>query len=94
MSGTEERGVEEKQQEMSTTADEMAERSDRLGEQIEDTKQGWEQAKADSGTPTAAGDWEDTEPDDSTGEDPAGFDDPEDADLDEDLDDEDRQPDE
>jgi hypothetical protein len=96
MSGTEERGVEETQQEMSSTADEMAERSERLGDQIESTKQGWEQAKGDSAVPTAAGDWEDSEPDDSTGEDPSGFDDPEDVDLDEDLDDEDeeRQPDE
>jgi phage shock protein A len=91
MSGTEERRVdqiEEAEREMDATADDLSERSDQLGEQIDSTKQTWEQAKADTSVPTASGDWEDTEPDDASGDDATGFDDPENLDLeDDDLDD-------
>ena len=83
MSGTEERRVEEADQAMSTTADELAERGDALDERIDETKQHVARVKADDSVPTAAGDWEDTEPDDAKGDDPAGFDDPENLDEDE-----------
>ena len=36
--------------------EEMQERSDRLEEQIEDTREDWERKKRDSGVPGAAGD--------------------------------------
>jgi phage shock protein A len=92
MAETEDRHVEEigkAEQEMEAAADEMSERSEQLDEQIDGAKQTHAKAQADASVPTAAGDWEDTEPADSTGEDAAGFDDPEDLDLDdEDLDDE------
>jgi hypothetical protein len=78
-----EHSVREAEQDAGSTADDLAERGDRLDDQIEETRQGWKQAQADDDVPTAAGDWEDTEPDDSTGEDPTGFDDPENLDLDE-----------
>ena len=85
----EEQRVKEAGNAAESTADELGERNEQLGEQIKDARSSWESAKSDAGVPTAAGDWEDTEPDDSTGEDPTGFDDPEDLDLDEeDLDDE------
>jgi phage shock protein A len=92
MAETEEQHVDEigkAEDKMETTADEMSERSEQLDEQIDDAKQIHAKAQADASVPTAAGDWEDTEPEDSTGEDASGFDDPEDLDLDEDdLDDE------
>ena len=37
-------------------AEEMQERSDRLEEQIEDTREDWERKKRDSSVPGAAGD--------------------------------------
>src|SRR2546423_7383235 len=86
----EENDVEQAQRDAESTADDLAERSEELGTHIQETRRGWEQAQQDSDVPTAAGDWEDTEPDDSTGEDPTGFDDPENLDLDdEDLADDD-----
>ena len=36
--------------------EEMQERSDRLEEEIEDTREGWESKKSDSSVPGAAGD--------------------------------------
>ena len=82
--------VEEAQRDAESTADDLEERNEKLGEHVQETREGWEKAKSDADTPTAAGDWEDTEPDDSTGDDPAGFDDPENLDLDdEDLTDDD-----
>jgi len=85
----EEERVKEAQEAAESTADELAERNEKLGDQIKDARNTVEGAKNDDSVPTAAGDWEDTEPDDSTGEDPTGFDDPENLDADEDdLDDE------
>jgi hypothetical protein len=89
MAVTEQERLEETERQAEATADELAERNERLGHEIKQTREGWEQTKSDSSTPTAAGDWEDSEPDDSTGEDPAGFDDPESADLDEEDEDDD-----
>src|SRR3954464_11840065 len=93
MADTEEREVDkigDPEHDMEGTADELSQRSEKLGDQIADAKQTHEKAQADANVPTAAGDWEDTEPDDSTGDDATGFDDPEDLDDDdEDLDDED-----
>ena len=90
MPETEEERLEEAQSQAESTADDLAERSDELGKNIQETRRGWEQSQADDDVPTAAGDWEDTEPDDSTGDDPTGFDDPENLDLDdEDLTDDD-----
>jgi phage shock protein A len=98
MAETEERHVDEigkAQDKMEATADEMSERGEQLDERIDGAKDTLAKAKADASVPTAAGDWEDTEPTDSTGEDAAGFDDPEDLDLDdEDLDDDDDKADE
>ena len=88
MPDTQERRVDEAEEAMSRSADELEERSGRLGQDIDETKKTWEQAKASEQTPTAAGDWEDTD-DDAGGEDPHGFDDPESVDLDEDLEDDD-----
>jgi len=84
MSETEEGRVQEATRDMEATAEELDERSEKLGEHIHETKEDWKQAKGDTNVPTAAGDWEDSEPDDSTGEDPSGFDDPEELDLDDD----------
>jgi hypothetical protein len=78
----EEQRVDDAERAAESTADDLAERSERVGDNIEQTRRGWEGAKQDDDVPTAAGDWEDTEPDDSTGDDPAGFDDPENLDLD------------
>jgi phage shock protein A len=89
MADTEEREVDEigdAERKMEGTADDLAQRSEKLGDQIADAKQTHEKAKADANVPTAAGDWEDTEPDDSTGDDATGFDDPEDVDDDDDDD--------
>jgi len=82
MPDTQEHRVEEAEAEMGRTADELQERSEKLGEQIDDAKQTVKRAQDDEAVPTAAGDWEETEPEDSTGEDPSGFDDPESLDLD------------
>jgi ribonuclease E len=98
MPDTEEQRIEEAKQAADAadaTANDLDERSDRLGEQIEDSKRTHEQALADEKVPTAS-DWEDSEPEDSADDDPsgAGFDDPENLDLDdEDLDDDDAYPD-
>src|SRR4051794_29564080 len=94
MPETEEQRVQEAQQAAEKTADELAERNEQLGDQIKEARSGWESAKSADNVPTAAGDWEDSEPDDSTGEDPTGFDDPETLDDDDDLDDEDLSDDE
>jgi hypothetical protein len=83
MPDTQERRIDEATDAMDTTAGEMQQQRDRLGDDIAETKSKWEQAKASEQVPTAAGDWEDTE-DDAGGEDPAGFDDPESLDLDDD----------
>ena len=82
----EEHRVEQAQREAESTADELEERNERLGDQIQEARSGWEKAQADASTPTASEEWEDTEPDDANGEDPTGFDDPENLDLDEDED--------
>jgi hypothetical protein len=85
----EEQRIREAQDAAESTGDDLAERNEQLGEHIKEARSGWESAKSDDGVPTAAGDWEDSEPDDSTGEDPTGFDDPENVDADDDdLDDE------
>src|SRR6185503_10514159 len=81
MADTGEGQIKEAEEEMSTTADELAERSDQLEERIESTKQDWARVQADDSVPTAAGDWEESEPDVES-DDPAGFDDPENVDLD------------
>jgi hypothetical protein len=89
MPDTQEQRIDEATEAMESTAGEMQQRSDRVGEDIEETKATWSQAKASEQVPTAAGDWEDTD-DDAGGDDPAGFDDPESLDLDdEDLEDDD-----
>jgi hypothetical protein len=82
MPDTQERRLDEAKQEMDTTAGELEERNEKLGEQIGDAKQTWSRAKSEGGVTEASGDWEDSEPEDSTGEDPSGFDDPESVDLD------------
>ena len=90
MPDTEEQRIEEASEAAGATADDLGERNERLGEQIQDAKSTNEQALADEKVPTASADWEDSEPEDSTDDDPsgAGFDDPESLDLeDEDLDD-------
>jgi hypothetical protein len=82
-------GVKDATQAAETTADDLEQRSEKVGEGIEHAKKRWDDAQSSEDVPSAAGDWEDTEPDDSTGEDPSGFDDPETVDEDEDdLDDE------
>jgi hypothetical protein len=78
--------VEEASKAAEADVDELAQRNEKLGEGIQHAKKRWQDAQQSEGVPTAAGDWEDTEPDDSTGEDPAGFDDPEADEDDEDLD--------
>jgi hypothetical protein len=87
MPDTQERRIDEAQSEMSETADQMERGTDELGGHIKEAKEGWEQAKKSESTPTAAGDWEDTE-DDAGGDDASGFDDPEKDEEDEDEDDE------
>jgi hypothetical protein len=90
MPDTEERRLAEAEQAADATAADLDERSERLGEHIDEAKQTVERTVADDSVPTAAGDWEDSEPEDSTGEDATGFDDPENLDLeDEDLDEDD-----
>ena len=90
MPDTQEHRVEEAQEEMGSTAREMEQHGAEVGQQIDDAKQTWSEAKSSGYAPAAAGDWEDTEPEDSTGEDATGFDDPESVDLDdEDLEDDD-----
>ena len=74
--------VEEAQHQAESTVDDLSERSDDLGGEIEETRSDWEAVKRNTSVPTAAGEWEDNEPDDSTGEDPTGFDDPESLELD------------
>jgi hypothetical protein len=75
--------VREASDDAEAAVDELEERSERVGEGIQHAKKRWDEAQSSEGVPSAAGDWEDSEPDDSTGEDPAGFDDPE-ADEDDD----------
>ena len=70
-----------------TTVEELQERSERVGDDIQHAKKRWDDAQTSGDAPKAAGDWEESEPDDSNGEDPAGFDDPEAADEDDDDDD-------
>jgi len=84
MAVTEEDRVDEASHEAGQTVDDLQERSERVGDQIQETREGWEKAKTDAGTPTAASDWEDSEPDESNGDDPSGFDDPESLDEDDD----------
>ena len=64
---------------MEQGADELEERVAKLGDDIEDARQGLRarQEDADIGE-DVAGDWEDT--DDPTGDDPTAFDDPENVD--------------
>jgi capsule polysaccharide export protein KpsE/RkpR len=78
--------VREASDDAEATVDDLQERSERVGEGIQHAKKRWDDAQKSEDVPSAAGDWEDTEPDDSTGEDPAGFDDPEADEDDEDLD--------
>jgi hypothetical protein len=84
---------EEIQQGLEHDADELDERIDKLGDHIEDARRK-AQPRAEEAAPIedAAGDWEDTEPTDSTGEDASGFDDPEAHDADEADEDEDEDP--
>jgi len=79
--------VEEASQAAEADVEELAQRNEKLDEGIQHAKKRWDDAQRSEGVPSAAGDWEDTEPDDSTGEDPSGFDDPESLDEDEDEDD-------
>jgi hypothetical protein len=85
MPDTQERRIDEAQSAMTDSADEMQRRNDELAERIDGTKEQWEQAKKSESTPTAAGDWEDTD-DDAGGDDAVGFDDPEKDEEDEDED--------
>ena len=82
--------VREASDEAESTVEELEQRSERVGDGIKHAKKRWDDAQSSEDVPTATGDWEDSEPDDSTGEDPAGFDDPEadEEDDDDDLDDE------
>ena len=89
MADTQEQRVDEAQEKMGETAREMEQRGAEVGEHIDEAKQTWSQAQSSGAAPSAAGDWEDSEPDDSTGEDASGFDDPESLDDDEDDDDSD-----
>jgi hypothetical protein len=84
MPDTQQRRLEEAEQQMDSTAEDLEHRSEQLGEQIQEAKQTWSQATKETGVTEASGDWEDTEPDDAIGEDPSGFDDPESVDLDDD----------
>ena len=69
---------EEIERDLQHDADELDERIDRLGDHIGEARKK-AQARADESKPLeeTAGDWEDTEPDDATGDDPSAFDDPE-----------------
>ena len=87
MSETEERRVDEAHESAEATVEDLARRNDQLGDHIEGAKKTWDNAQQSEGVATAAGDWEDTEPDEATGEDPSGFDDPEAIDEDEEEDD-------
>jgi hypothetical protein len=77
------------EEQMQRGADELEERLDHLGEDIDDARRELRarQEDADIGE-DVAGDWEDTD-DDTGGDDPTAFDDPEDVDDLEGLDDED-----
>ena len=87
---TEEQRLKEATQSVEATTADLDEKSEELGDSIEQAKRHQEQTMADEKVPTAAGDWEETEPDDAVGDDASGFDDPEDLDLDdEDLSDDD-----
>ena len=79
--------VKEAADEAESAADELEERGEKVGAGIEDAKKRWDEVQSSQSIPSASGDWEDSEPDDSTGEDPSGFDDPESVDDDEDDDD-------
>jgi len=81
-------GVKDASQAAESTVEDLEKRSERVGEGIQHTKKQWDEAKKSQDVPTAAGDWEDSEPDDAVGEDPSGFDDPEAEEDDEDDEDE------
>jgi predicted trehalose synthase len=87
MPDTQERRLAEAQDEMASTVGELQEGSDRLGQRIDATKETWNRTKSSQSTPTAAGDWEDTD-DAAGGEDASGFDDPETVEDDEEAEDE------
>jgi hypothetical protein len=74
--------LDEAQQAADSTVEELEERSEKVGQGIEHAKKRWDDAQKSEDVPSAAGDWEDTEPDDAVGEDPSGFDDPESIDED------------
>src|SRR3954447_20719837 len=76
--------VKEAADEAESAADELQERGEKVGADIEHAKKRWDEVQSSQSIPSASGDWEDSEPDDSTGEDPSGFDDPEELDLDDD----------
>lgn len=86
MTETQSDRVEEADEAAQSTVDDLEKRGEKVGEGIEHAKKQWDDAKRSEDVPTAAGDWEDSEPDDSTGEDPSGFDDPEAEEEDEDDD--------
>ena len=69
--------VREASDDAEATVNELEERSETVGDDIRHAKKRWDEAQTSEDVPSASGDWEDTEPDDSTGEDPSGFDDPE-----------------
>jgi hypothetical protein len=79
--------IDEAQAEMSDTADDMAERGERVDRSIDEAKSTHQKAMDDDAVPTASSDWEDDEPGDGEGSGDAGFDDPEDLDDDDDDDD-------
>jgi len=87
MAETQERRLDEAGQQADATVEELEEHGERVGAGIDHAKKTLDDAQRSREVPTAAGDWEDSEPDDSTGEDPSGFDDPESVDLDDEDDD-------
>jgi predicted nucleic acid-binding Zn-ribbon protein len=69
--------VDEATQAAETTVEDLEQRSEKVGEGIQHAKKRWDDAQKSEDVPSAAGDWEDTEPEETAGEDPSGFDDPE-----------------
>jgi hypothetical protein len=86
MADMQEHRLEEARSEAERTADELEHRSDQLDGSIRHARETWDEAQRSEGVPSASGDSEDGEPDDATGDDPGGFDDPESVDLDEEED--------
>jgi hypothetical protein len=86
MAETQSDRLEEADKAAQSTVDDLEKRSEKVGEGIEHAKKRWDDAQKSEDVPSATGDWEDSETDDSSGEDAGGFDDPEEEEDDEDED--------